>query len=151
MAQKKQRETGNVRRKESECMIHAEDVIAMLNREETQGQTEPFYQAVRDNLVRDLFDVAGLIWPTTALIKVKKMLVDPLLIRNVCLLIHGDAQTDGEQDISGAYIKARLDELSDEERQKVVAVTQRLLEETVSNHQRALVQVVGHGVSSVLH
>jgi hypothetical protein len=130
-------------------MIHAEDVLAMLNQEE--GQTDPFFRATRDNLVRDLVDVAGLIWPTTALIKVKKMLADPLLIRNVCLLIHGDTQANGEHDVSGAYIKMRLNELSDGERQKVVIAAQRLLEETVSNHQRALVQVVGHGVSSVLH
>jgi hypothetical protein len=140
----------------ADVLMTTYDVLKLLD-EKVDMPNKPtnFFLQSQNELVRDIVDIIVTIWPTIALIKLRKLATDPKSMRVICTLIcehtsSGAISSNEHTTPEHAFVIKRMKELNIEERRVVKVAASRFLEATVSQAKMNKAKEIGRSIAEVL-
>ena len=118
--------------------MHSVDEILSLI-DQKSGEEEYFFHQVKRDLIQNIVEIVDPIWPTTVVLKVRRLANDPEHLRAICSAILNTDEHDHASTLmagtNGVYelpfVRKRVSELNAKERQLVRDAAERFLESTV--------------------
>ena len=133
-----------------------DSILTMLDEKLNQtGKGEEFFRVAQQELVRDIVEVISPIWPTTMLIKLRKLVADPVHMRAICVVIRDEVHSRSAESVETDnpeldFVKSRLQKLHPEQRHVVMAAALRFLKSTDSQAGIDWTRNIGAGIMAVL-
>ena len=137
-----------------ELVMHSVDEILSLI-DQKSGEEEYFFHQVKRDLIQNIVEIVDPIWPTTVVLKVRRLASDPEHLRAICLaILHSDEHdhppalmtgTNGVYEVP--FVRKRVSELNAKERQLVRDAAERFLESTNTSNKVAHIKKIGSSIA----
>lgn len=134
-------------------MRHADTVLAVLHHKLEKEVV--MFQEAQSELTRDIVEVIAPIWPSTVLMKLKRLAGNPERLRVICSAIRDDGLAAEEEvpdssDPEISFALSRVRSFYSQDQHLVVSAALRFLESTDTPGKIRFAEMVGKSIVAVL-